>query len=169
MGNWSLGLVTVSFNQVMRALVPGTTLLLSMAMLRAKYSTSQKVALVPVALGVCIACTGNKSATALGVVVTIIAWTVLQATPSNDRFSALSLYCLTGVFSFALNVTSLYANRATSAITLAVCANLKQVAVIVLAVYMHGDPMSCHTIVGAALVTAGGAWYTVTSQPKSKE
>ncbi|KAF0686303.1 Aste57867_21909 [Aphanomyces stellatus] len=207
-GNMSLGLVSVSFNQVMRALVPGATVVFSMLLLGTSYPTAKKAALAPIALGVYVACTGDKSSTVLGCVVTIVAvlfaalkavlsskfltgamnlhpadlilhqaplsalwcaaalvffgeWIELVSASPHQLYSAMGWYVVTGVLSFALNLSSFFANKATSALTLAVCANIKQVAVIVLSVYLHGDAMSFQTVLGVVLVTSGGALYTL--------
>lgn len=72
-GNWSLGLVSITFNQVMRALVPGVVVGLSMIILGKTYSTERKACLVPVAYGVYLACSGDNTCTFLGLVITIAA------------------------------------------------------------------------------------------------
>ena len=72
-GNWSLGLVSVSLNQVMRALVPAVVLVLSMLLLGQTYTLKRRLALVPIALGVYLACTGDNSCTVLGFVMTVVA------------------------------------------------------------------------------------------------
>ncbi len=58
---------------VMRALVPGTTVLLSMCLLGMSYSWRKKMALLPIAAGVCIACAGDTSCTVFGAIVTATA------------------------------------------------------------------------------------------------
>ncbi|KAJ0390520.1 hypothetical protein ATCC90586_011013 [Pythium insidiosum] len=165
-GNWSLGLVSITFNQVMRALVPGVVVVLSMLVLGKRYSTERKASLVPVAYGVYLTCSGDNSATVLGFVITVVAVVLagLKAVLSNkflsgelklhpvdlilhqaplsalwcllamfctgewsvlmqhwDDLPALSVwYLITGAVSFFLNVTSFYANKVTSAVTLSV-------------------------------------------------
>ncbi|KAF0707322.1 hypothetical protein AaE_013663, partial [Aphanomyces astaci] len=204
LGNWSLGLVSVSLNQIMRALVPGTTAVLSTVVLHTTYTMSQILALAPIALGVYVACSRDIASTPVGIAITALAilfaslksvlsskfltghvtvtpvqlilhqaplsavwcavvmilggeWDVLQSTPWDVVRPAVGLYVVTGAFSFALNVTSFAANRCTSAVTLAVCANVKQVAVVALSVVIHGDDVvSGQMLWGCALVVAGG-------------
>ncbi|OWZ08802.1 Drug/Metabolite Transporter, partial [Phytophthora megakarya] len=72
-GNWSLGLVSISFNQVMRALVPAVVVVLSMLILGKTYSLKRKLSLIPVAFGVYLACTGDNSCTMLGFIITVVA------------------------------------------------------------------------------------------------
>jgi hypothetical protein len=72
-GNWSLGLVSISLNQVMRALVPAVVIVLSMLILNKRYSTQRKVSLVPVFYGVYLTCSGEKTATFFGFVMTVVA------------------------------------------------------------------------------------------------
>lgn len=88
-GNWSLGLVSISFNQVMRALVPAVVLVLSMLILGKTYSLQRKLSLVPVALGVYLACTGDNSCTLLGFIITVVAiiFAGLKAVLSNKFLS----------------------------------------------------------------------------------
>ncbi|KAH7462660.1 hypothetical protein PRIC1_008017 [Phytophthora ramorum] len=88
-GNWSLGLVSISFNQVMRALVPAVVVVLSMLILGKSYSLKRKLSLVPVAFGVYLACTGDNSCTVLGFVITVVAiiFAGLKAVLSNKFLS----------------------------------------------------------------------------------
>lgn len=72
-GNWSLGLVSISFNQIMRALVPSVVVGLSIVILGKTYSYKRKAALLPVACGVYLACTGDNSCTFLGFLITLAA------------------------------------------------------------------------------------------------
>ncbi|RHZ11336.1 hypothetical protein DYB31_008721, partial [Aphanomyces astaci] len=73
LGNWSLGLVSVSLNQIMRALVPGTTAVLSTVVLHTTYTMSQILALVPIALGVYVACSRDIASTPMGIAITALA------------------------------------------------------------------------------------------------
>ncbi|ETV78894.1 hypothetical protein, variant 1 [Aphanomyces astaci] len=73
LGNWSLGLVSVSLNQIMRALVPGTTAVLSTVVLHTTYTMAQILALVPIALGVYIACSRDIASTPMGIAITALA------------------------------------------------------------------------------------------------
>ncbi|GMF14616.1 unnamed protein product [Phytophthora lilii] len=88
-GNWSLGLVSISFNQVMRALVPAVVVVLSMLILGKSYSLKRKLSLIPVAFGVYLACTGDNSCTVLGFIITVVAiiFAGLKAVLSNKFLS----------------------------------------------------------------------------------
>lgn len=57
----------------MRALVPGCTLVLSMVILKKRFSWQRKCALLPIGFGVYIACSGDNTYTLAGFTVTIIA------------------------------------------------------------------------------------------------
>lgn len=208
-GNWSLGLVSITFNQVMRALVPGVVVVLSMAILGKSYSRERKLCLVPVACGVYLACTGDKTCTFLGLLITLAAvlfaglkvvlsnkflsgdlklhpvdlilhqaplsafwcliamvlsgeWQILMA--NWDRIPELSTwYLVTGVISFLLNVTSFYANKVTSPVTLCVCGNMKQIFVITLSIAINHDVISNQKLFGICVVTVGGAAYACIS------
>jgi hypothetical protein len=67
---------------------------------------------------------------------------------------------MTGVIAFFLNVVSFTANKKTSALTMTVAGNVKQVLSIVLAVMIFNLNISFMNLCGIMLTLAGGAWYT---------
>jgi hypothetical protein len=208
-GNWSLGLVSITFNQVMRALVPSVVVGLSMMILGKTYTRERKLCLIPVACGVYLACQGDKSCTFLGLLITLAAvifaglkvvlsnkflsgdlklhpvdlilhqaplsamWCLLAMFMSGewailmkhwDQLPALSTwYLITGVVSFLLNVTSFYANKVTSPVTLCVCGNMKQILVITLSIVINHDVITAQKMLGIFVVTVGGIAYAYIS------
>lgn len=57
----------------MRALVPAATVVLSVVVLRKTFSLVRKLSLIPIAIGVYIACTGDNAYTSFGLCITLVA------------------------------------------------------------------------------------------------
>lgn len=67
---------------------------------------------------------------------------------------------MNGIIAFFLNVVSFTANKKTSALTMTVAGNVKQVLSIVLAVIIFKLHITWMNALGILLTLAGGAWYT---------
>ncbi|GAA5980609.1 hypothetical protein JCM11641_006698 [Rhodosporidiobolus odoratus] len=74
------------------------------------------------------------------------------------RHKAIAL-AVNGAIAFGLNVVSFSANKKTSALTMTVAANVKQVLTIVLAVLIFNLSLNRTNVIGIVLTLAGGGWY----------
>ncbi|ORZ14650.1 triose-phosphate transporter family-domain-containing protein [Absidia repens] len=206
--NVSLNLVSVPFHQVVRAMTPLFTILLSVMFLSKSYSSMTYISLCPVVLGVAFATFGDYNYTAIGFFLTVLG-TVLAAiktvVTNRVQVGRLKLHPLdlllrmsplaflqttayayltgemaqvqefmqtratwsfvfallvNGVLAFFLNVVSFTANKKTSALTMTVAGNVKQVLSIVLAMVIFDLRLTMMNSVGILLTLAGGAWYT---------
>lgn len=79
---------------------------------------------------------------------------------SVDKYIYL-LLSLNITLAFLQNVVSFRTNRAAGALTITVCANMKQVTTIVLGVVALRTRLSLVGGVGMALAVTGSAWYSV--------
>ncbi|GAA5843585.1 hypothetical protein JCM11251_007123 [Rhodosporidiobolus azoricus] len=205
--NLSLHLVSVPFHQVVRAMTPLFTIVISIILYRKRYSKKTYLSLIPVVAGVVFATYGDYSFTAWGFILTLLGTLLaaLKTIITNRvqvgrlklhpldllvRMSPLAfMQCVffgwwsgeldrvreygatemtkhkaialtvNGAIAFGLNVVSFTANKKTSALTMTVAANVKQVLTIVLAVLIFNVALNPTNVVGISLTLAGGAWY----------
>ncbi|KAL1919175.1 uncharacterized protein VTP21DRAFT_2557 [Calcarisporiella thermophila] len=207
--NVSLNLVTVPFHQVVRAMTPLFTIILSVIFLKKHYSVMIYISLIPVIAGVAFATFGDYNYTPTGFFLTVLGGVLaaLKTVVTNRvqvgrlklhpldlllRMSPLafvqtmiyayvtgelaelqefaytgalnSVLCVAllanGVIAFFLNVVSFTANKKTSALTMTVAGNVKQVLTIVLAVVIFHLNITLMNALGILLTLVGGAWYT---------
>ncbi|BGO99483.1 ribonuclease III [Rhodotorula toruloides] len=205
--NLSLHLVSVPFHQVVRAMTPLFTILITMVFFRKRHSRQTYLSLLPVVAGVAFATYGDYSFTAWGFILTLLG-TLLAALKTiitnrvqvgrlklhpldllvrmsplafmqcvffgwwsgeldrvrvygateMTRHKAIAL-AVNGAIAFGLNIVSFTANKKTSALTMTVAANVKQVLVIVLAVLIFNVSLNPTNLFGISLTLIGGAWY----------
>ncbi|KAI7866285.1 triose-phosphate transporter family-domain-containing protein [Spinellus fusiger] len=215
--NVSLNLVTVPFHQVVRAMTPVFTIMLSVLFLKKIYSSRIYISLLPVVLGVAFATFGDYDYTATGFILTVLG-TVLAALKTvvtnrvqvgrlklhpldlllrmsplafvqtmiysyvtgemaqvqqfyraNFTLSLFFALLMNGIFAFFLNVVSFTANKKTSALTMTVAGNVKQVLSIILAVIIFKLNITLVNSAGILLTLAGGAWYTQVEMSERKK
>ena len=198
----------------MRALIPGTTVALSIVLLNKVYSIQRKLSLLPVACGVILACGGDNSFTNFGLFITTVAivfasikavlsskflsgslklhpvdlilhqaplsamWCAIMATLTGEVgviwhnpegvVAQLPWFVLTGLVSFTLNISSFYTNKMTSALTLTVLGNMKQILVIFLSITYNNDFINSQKFLGIILVLLGGTLYSVIGYHESR-
>ena len=72
----------------------------------------------------------------------------------------IALLLLNSTLALAQNIVSFHTNKVAGPLTMTVCANLKQVATIVLGVVTFRTEVSCIGGIGMAMAMASSAWYS---------
>lgn len=93
---------------------------------------------------------------------------IIQRWPEIAAGAAPKVVLLSGVLSFALNVSSFVANKVTSALTLCIAANVKQVLLVAFSTVYFGDPVSFLNGLGILIVIIGSFNYGVVTIQESK-
>jgi len=207
-GNASINLVSLTFNQVMRSMVPAVLMLIAWAAQGKRFSAQKIKSVVPIILGVALATYGDMRFSMLGFFMTCLCvvfaalkaiaagsmltgdyklgafdllsrmaplsflWMSLAAVATGEvsdimaRWSelrgtwALQVVLFSAAISFTLNITSFMANKSTSALTLAIASNVKQVSLIVMATFIFVTPVSPANATGILVVFLGSGFYT---------
>ncbi|KAG1143323.1 hypothetical protein G6F37_010592 [Rhizopus arrhizus] len=206
--NVSLNLVSVPFHQVVRAMTPVFTVLLSIFFLQKSYPKMIYFSLLPVVLGVGFATFAEYDYSLIGLVLTVLGTLLASiktivtnrvqvghlklnpldllfrmsplafvqcvmyayATGELDKVQEFSRtpmmtwhlvfsLLLNGIIAFGLNVVSFTANKKTSALTMTVAGNVKQVLSIILSVIIFNYVINTTNAFGIVLTLFGGAWY----------
>ena len=93
---------------------------------------------------------------------------IIQRWPEIAAGSAPKVVILSGILSFALNVSSFVANKVTSALTLCIAANVKQVLLVAFSTVYFGDPVSFLNGLGIVVVIIGSFNYGLVTIQESK-
>mmetsp|Transcript_21947 Transcript_21947/g.67409 ORF Transcript_21947/g.67409 Transcript_21947/m.67409 type:complete len:385 (-) Transcript_21947:368-1522(-) len=210
-GNASINLVSLTFNQVMRSMVPAVLMLIAWAAQGKRFSAQKIKSVVPIILGVALATYGDMRFSMLGFFMTClcVVFAALKAIAAGSMLTgdyklgafdllsrmaplsfcwmsaaslvageaqeisgrwtelrqtyAIEMVVLSALLSFTLNITSFMANKVTSALTLAIASNVKQVSLIVMATFIFQTPVSTLNALGISIVFAGSGYYTKVS------
>ncbi|KAI8047512.1 triose-phosphate transporter family-domain-containing protein [Gilbertella persicaria] len=205
--NVSLSLVSVPFHQMVRAMTPVFTVMISIVFLQKSYPAKIYLSLLPVVLGVAFATCDEYTFTYMGFFLTVLGAVLasvktivtnrvqvgrLKLNPldllfrmsplafiqcifyahitgeldrletfsaENMNWSLASGLLLNGAIAFGLNIVSFTANKKTSALTMTVAGNVKQVLSIVLSVIIFDYAINATNSFGIVLTLVGGAWY----------
>ncbi|KAI8984341.1 triose-phosphate transporter family-domain-containing protein [Mycotypha africana] len=205
--NVSLNLVSVPFHQVVRAMTPVFTVIISIMFLKKTYPAKIYYSLLPVVFGVAFATSDEYSFTYMGFFLTVLGAVLaavktivtnrvqvgrLKLAPLDllFRMSPLAfIQCIiyayftgelqdvmqfssqnmtadlafglffNGLIAFGLNIVSFTANKKTSALTMTVAGNVKQVLSIILSVVIFDYAVTLMNSFGILLTLVGGAWY----------
>ncbi|KAI9299906.1 triose-phosphate transporter family-domain-containing protein [Cunninghamella echinulata] len=84
---------------------------------------------------------------------------VREFSSTNMTFNLATGLLINGILAFALNIVSFTANKKTSALTMTVAGNVKQVLSIILAVIIFKVNINMTNAFGILLTLVGGAWY----------
>ena len=95
-------------------------------------------------------------------------YAIIQRWPEIAAGAEPKVVLLSGVLSFALNVSSFVANKVTSALTLCIAANVKQVLLVAFSTVYFGDPVSFFNGLGILIVIIGSFNYGVVTIQESK-
>lgn len=85
----------------------------------------------------------------------------LSRTANTITRRTIALLILNGTLAFAQNIVSFHTNKVAGPLTITVCANLKQVATIVLGVVTFEKRLSIVGSAGMVLALGGSAWNSV--------
>lgn len=84
---------------------------------------------------------------------------VVEFSSENMTYSLATSLLFNGLIAFALNIVSFTANKKTSALTMTVAGNVKQVLSIILSVIIFDYVINSTNAFGIILTLFGGAWY----------
>jgi len=83
-------------------------------------------------------------------------------------FATFAVLAITGLLAFFLNIASFYVNKVTSALSLSIVANVKQVVVIALSFIVFASPVTLLNTLGVIIVSIGSAWYSYVGYRESE-
>ncbi|KAI7888194.1 triose-phosphate transporter family-domain-containing protein [Mucor mucedo] len=205
--NVSLHLVSVPFHQMVRAMTPVFTVMISIIFLQKQYPRKIYISLLPVVLGVGFATSAEYEFTYMGFFLTVLGAVlasiktivtnrvqvgrlklnpldllfrmsplafvqciiyahvtgelekVREFSSENMTYNLAWTLLFNGLIAFGLNIVSFTANKKTSALTMTVAGNVKQVLSIILSVIIFDYAINSTNAFGIILTLFGGGWY----------
>jgi len=96
-------------------------------------------------------------------------WEEMLEMMADADWSVYAILAGNGVMAFLLNYASFTTNKLSSALTMTVAANVKQVLTIILAVIVFSTPVNMLNAMGIIITLAGGAQYTLIEYRETEE
>jgi hypothetical protein len=213
--NISMGMVSLPFHQIVRAMGPAVTVAMELAFYSKSRSSRVYMTLIPVCFGVALTCAGELDFSWIGAAMTVFGvvlacWKQLatnqllvgplklhpldllwrmslmsaiqcaiisQVNGENERAAEYMAKLTSGgmpfnastftfhmstnaILAFLINYVSFAASAIIGPLAISVAANVKQVMVIILSIFMFGFKMTPLNAIGVPVTLLGGMWYS---------
>ncbi|KAH7370863.1 triose-phosphate transporter family-domain-containing protein [Rhexocercosporidium sp. MPI-PUGE-AT-0058] len=160
--NVSLALVSVAFHQIVRSIAPVFTVAVYKLCFGRSYSYAAWLACAPITIGVSMVAYGELDFTTIGFTLTLLGGAGFKKFVDDGQLTTGWVIALVtnGSIAFLLNFSSFQTNRATGALTMSVCGNLKQILTVLLGIIIFNVKIRAANGLGMAIAILGGAYYS---------